>query len=78
MAASDRPLGDFWVYDLAATLDLKRLGLSLPGMKEARLALAVVNAADRLPQFVGTSPYYDVTQGDWRGRYANVRLSMSW
>ncbi|KQY88240.1 TonB-dependent receptor [Pelomonas sp. Root1444] len=78
MSPSERPLGDFWVYDVAATLDLKRLGLRLPGMKEARLALAVANAGDRLPEFVGTSPYYDVTQGDWRGRYVNMRLSMSW
>jgi len=42
------------------------------------LALAVANLTDRQPQFVGTSPYYDVTQADWRGRYLSVRLSVDW
>ena len=78
MVPSERRLGKFWVHDLAATLNLKRLGLGLPAVKDASVSLAIVNVADRLPEFVGTSPNYDVTQGDWRGRYANLRLSMSW
>ena len=77
-APSERALGNFWVYDLAASLDLKRLGLGLPGAKEARLSLAIANLTDRLPQFVETSPYYDVTQADWRGRYSSLRLSVNW
>ncbi|MEO6279852.1 TonB-dependent receptor [Roseateles sp.] len=77
-APSDRSLGGYWVHDLAASVDIKRLGLRLPAVKDARLALVVANLADRLPEFVGTSPYYDVTQADWRGRYASLRLSMTW
>lgn len=77
-APGSRSLGNHWVYDLAANLDLQRVGLAVPGVKEARLALAVANLANRLPQFVEASPYYDVTQGDWRGRYSSVRLSVSW
>jgi iron complex outermembrane receptor protein len=78
MAPSNRSLGKFWVHDLAASLNLKRLGLGLFAAKEASLSLAIANVTDRLPEYVGTSPYYDVTQGDWRGRYANLRLSMNW
>lgn len=78
MAPSDRSLGNFWVHDVAATMNLKRLGLGLPLFKEASLSLAIANLADHQPEYVGTSPYYDVTQSDWRGRYASLRLSMSW
>ncbi len=28
--------------------------------------------------FVETSPFYDPTQADWRGRYASARLSVTW
>jgi len=77
-APSNRKLGNYWVHDLSATLNLKRLGLGLSAAKESALSLAIANVADRLPEYVGTLPYYDVTQGDWRGRYAGLRLSMSW
>ncbi|MGM9484940.1 TonB-dependent receptor domain-containing protein [Roseateles sp. NT4] len=73
-----RSLGRFWIYDLAGTVALDRLGLRLPSVKDASLSLAVANVGDRLPEYVGASPYYDVTQADWRGRYASVRLSMHW
>ncbi|WP_231512325.1 TonB-dependent siderophore receptor [Paucibacter sp. KBW04] len=75
---SQRRLGDSWVHDLSASLNLKRLGLGLPAIKSASLSLAVANVGDRMPEYVGTSPYYDVSQADWRGRYANVRLSVNW
>lgn len=75
---STRRLGGLWVHDLAGSLDLKRLGVGLGGAKAATLSLAIANLADRLPQFVETSPYYDVTQADWRGRYASLRLSVDW
>lgn len=78
MAPSERELGGFWVHDLAATVNLKRLGFGLSAWKDASLSLAIANVADRQPEYVGTSPFYDVTQADWRGRYTNVRLSMSW
>jgi iron complex outermembrane receptor protein len=75
----DRRLGDFWVHDLAASVDLKKFGMpGSTGLKAAVLSLGVANLTDRQPQFVETLPYYDVTQADWRGRYANVRLSIDW
>ncbi|MBT9494775.1 MAG: TonB-dependent receptor, partial [Paucibacter sp.] len=77
-APSDRGLGDLWIHDLTATLNLKRLGLGVASVKEASLSVAIVNIADRQPEYVGTSPYYDITQADWRGRYASLRLAMSW
>lgn len=77
--SNGRRLGDQWLYDLAAGIDLKALGLlSGPGVSAASLSLAVVNVTDRQPQFVASSPYYDVTQADWRGRYAGLRLSVDW
>ena len=76
---SERRLGDFWVHDIAGSLDLKRLGLlPLGEVKAALLSLSLVNATDRQPQFVGTVPYFDLTQADWRGRYASVQLSVDW
>ena len=75
---SDRDLGNYWVHDLAGTLDLKRLGWGFGFVKAASLSVAIVNVANRLPEYVETYPYYDVTQADWRGRYASVRLSLNW
>jgi iron complex outermembrane receptor protein len=75
----ERRLGDFWVHDLAASVDLKKVGMpGATGLKGAVLSLGVANLTDRQPQYVETLPYYDVTQADWRGRYANVRLSVDW
>jgi iron complex outermembrane recepter protein len=76
---SERRLGDAWVHDLSARLNLAKLGVRF-GMaaKAATLSLGIVNLADRQPEFVATSPYYDVTQADWRGRYASLRLSVDW
>ncbi|MGN6825949.1 TonB-dependent receptor [Paucibacter sp. M5-1] len=82
--AEGRRLGGYWLHDVAASVNLKRLGLGsglsagLSGVKDARLSLAIANLADRLPEYVGSSPYYDVTQADWRGRYASLQLSVSW
>lgn len=76
--SSARTLGDYWVHDLAARLDLQRLGLGLGPLRAASVSLSVANLADRQPQFVVAAPYYDVTQADWRGRYASVRLALSW
>jgi iron complex outermembrane receptor protein len=75
---SERRLGDYWMHDLSGQLDLKRLGMGFAGAKAATLSLAIANLADRLPEFVETSPYYDITQADWRGRYATLRLSVDW
>lgn len=76
--SSDRALGNFWTHDLSGRLDLKRLGWGFGAAKAAALSLAIVNVADRQPQFVETAPYYDITQADWRGRYASLRLSVDW
>ena len=78
IAPSELRLGNYWLHDLAATFDLKKLGMSLAGSKTAMLTLGVANLANRLPAYASGSPYYDVTQADWRGRYANVRLSVNW
>ena len=78
VAPSGHALGNYWVHDLAASLDLKRFGLGLPSVNEARVSLAIANVADRQPEYVSTLPYYDVTQADWRGRYMTLRLSLSW
>ncbi len=78
MAPSDRELGKYWIHDLAGTVNLKRLGFGFSGMKDASLSLAITNVANRLPEYVGTYPYYDFTQADWRGRYASLRFSMTW
>ncbi len=75
---SERALGDYWVHDLSAHLDLKKTGLSLGSLRAASLSLAVANLADKQPQFAATAPYYDLTQADWRGRYGSVRLSVNW
>ncbi|MGC4079310.1 MAG: TonB-dependent receptor [Rubrivivax sp.] len=76
--ADGRRLGDYWMHDLSGRLDLKRLGLGLPGAKAVVVSLAVTNLGDRQPEFVATAPYYDVTQADWRGRYASLRLAVDW
>jgi iron complex outermembrane receptor protein len=78
MGTSGRELGGGWVHDLSATIDLKRVGLGLMGARSASLTLGLLNVADRQPDFVGTHPYYDVTQSDWRGRYGSVRLTVNW
>jgi iron complex outermembrane receptor protein len=75
---SQRELGNFWLHDLAGSLDLKRLGWRLNAVSSAKLSVGIVNVLNRQPQFVETSPYYDITQADWRGRYANVRLALNW
>jgi len=79
IGTSERRLGNFWTHDLAGNLDLKKLWPdTLPAFKTASLGASVTNLADREPQFVQGAPFYDVTQGDWRGRYASVRLSLDW
>ena len=47
-------------------------------MTSSSLSLAIANVGNRLPEYVESSPYYDITQADWRGRYASVRLSIAW
>ncbi|MFG6432963.1 TonB-dependent receptor domain-containing protein [Roseateles sp. LYH14W] len=76
---SDRRLGDYWLHDLAGTMDLKKMWPDLlPGSKAASVGVSVANLANRLPQYADRTPYYDVTQADWRGRYVTVRLSLDW
>lgn len=73
-----RKLGNSWIHDLAARVDLKRLGFDVGPAKSATLSLSVVNVADTQPQFVNSSPYYDLTVADWRGRTVGLRLSLDW
>jgi iron complex outermembrane receptor protein len=67
------------MHDLAASVDLKQCLPNLAAaVKAATLSLTVANLTNRQPQFVETSPYYDVTQADWRGRYVSTRVSVDW
>lgn len=76
---SNRGLGNAWTHDLSASLDLIKFGLvSSTMVKGATISVGIVNVTDRQPEFVGTSPFYDPTQADWRGRYASARLSVTW
>jgi hypothetical protein len=77
-APSNQELGNYWLHDLAGSLDLKRLGWGFQSASAAKLSLGIVNVLNRLPQYADTSPYYDVTQADWRGRYASLLLSVNW
>jgi iron complex outermembrane recepter protein len=75
---SQRTLGSTWVHDISGGLNLRRLGLDLGQGKAATLSLALLNITNELPQFVDASPYFDTSQGDWRGRHASVRFSVDW
>lgn len=76
---TDRRLGAYWLHDLAGTMDLKKMWPDLlPGSKAASFGFAIANLANRLPQYADRTPYYDVTQADWRGRYLTVRLALDW
>lgn len=78
LAPSDQSLGGTWMHDLSARLNLVRLGLALGPAKAAALSLTVLNVGNKLPAYANGAPYFDTTQGDWRGRYASVRLSVDW
>lgn len=79
MGTSQRGLGDTWTHDVSASLDLVKAGLvSTSFVTGATVSLAVVNIADRKPEFVETNPFFDSSQADWRGRYGSVRLSVAW
>jgi iron complex outermembrane receptor protein len=79
IGTSERRLGDFWTHDLASSLNLKKLWPDLlPGFKTASFGLSIANVANREPQLAQGVPYFDVTQGDWRGRYVSARLSLDW
>lgn len=75
---SEVRLGGGWIHDLSGRVDLKRLGLGLGSARAAALSLSIINVGNVLPEFANSSPYYDRTQGDWRGRYASLRLSVDW
>jgi iron complex outermembrane receptor protein len=59
-------------------VDLVRLGVDLGRAKAASLTLGVINLGDKLPTYATGAPYFDTTQGDWRGRHASLRLSVDW
>lgn len=69
--------GDVWTLDASASVALGRF-LPWAFTDQAKLSFNVVNLTDVYPEFVNSFPYYDVTQGSWRGRYASVRLSLNW
>lgn len=68
---STRELGDIWTYDVWGGINLFS--------ERTQLLVTIANVTDELPSFAGTAGlYFDHTQGDWRGRYASVRLSTTW
>jgi iron complex outermembrane recepter protein len=75
---SDRDLGGTWTHDLSARLDLARLGVRFGQAKAASLTMVIVNVTNKLPAYAAGAPFFDTSQGDWRGRYASVRLSVDW
>lgn len=76
---STRQLGDYWLHDLAGSVNLRKLLPDvLPGFKAATLSVSVANVTDREPQFVPGAPNFDLTQADWRGRYVAAKLSLDW
>jgi iron complex outermembrane receptor protein len=76
---STRRLGEYWLHDLAGSLNLRKLLPNvLPGFKAATLSVSVANISNREPQFVPGAPNFDVTQADWRGRYTAAQLSLDW
>lgn len=75
---SPRTLGRSIIYDVAGRIDVKKLGASLGTAKAATLSLGIVNFTDRLPEFSATTPYFDSSQADWRGRTLSARLSVDW
>jgi iron complex outermembrane receptor protein len=79
LGTSQRHLGGLWTHDATGSLNLKKLWADLfPGFKSASVGVSVANVGDREPEYAQGAPYYDVTQGDWRGRYVSVRLSLDW
>lgn len=75
---SDRDLGGTWTHDLSARLNLTRLGMSLGQAKAASLTFAIINVTNKLPGYASGAPFFDTSQGDWRGRFGSVRLSVDW
>lgn len=76
---STRRLGDHWIHDVSASLNLKRLWPDMvSGFNAATLGLSVTNLTDRQPQYVPGAPNFDVTQTDWRGRYLAARITLDW
>lgn len=75
---SDRDLGGTWTHDLSARLNLVRLGWTPGPVKAASLTMAVINLTNNLPGYANGMPFFDTSQGDWRGRFASVRLSVDW
>lgn len=77
--SSDRRLGDWWIHDLSASFGLKSMTQRLGGaISKASLVASVNNLGNREPQYVDSTPFFDVTQGDWRGRTVNLRLTVDW
>ncbi|MBL8268608.1 TonB-dependent receptor plug domain-containing protein [Steroidobacter sp.] len=76
-ASTPRALGNIWTLDATGSISLRSLA-GLVGASDGRLMLSVVNITDKLPQFVNVAPYFDLTEGSWRGRYVSARVSFDW
>jgi len=78
VAPSTRKLGDYWYVDGSISVDLKK---TFPNIftrpKTAALTFGVVNLTNRLPEYAGTTYFYDFTQADVRGRYTSLQLTLA-
>lgn len=64
---SSRSLGNRWMFDASSRLDIS---------SHTSLLFTVTNIGNLLPEYSAASGRnYDITQGDWRGRYFNIRLT---
>jgi iron complex outermembrane recepter protein len=77
--ASTRQLGNFWLIDLNARLELaKILQTRSDFLKNAHVSVGVVNLFDKLPEFTSSSPTFavDLTQYDLRGRFVHAQVGL--
>lgn len=74
-----KQLGDFWIFDLNATIELSSLLGTDSRYGQSRLSLGATNLFNRLPEFCAGCSYagYDASQYDILGRsvYAEIRWS---
>jgi iron complex outermembrane recepter protein len=77
---STREIGNFWLYDTNARIDLGSTSASAHSLlRGAYIEAGGVNVFDRLPQYsnyLNSQLGYDLAQGDLRGRYVYLTLGL--
>jgi iron complex outermembrane receptor protein len=79
---SAREIGDFWLFDVSATLNVNRaFDVKSSQPRDSYVKIGAVNAFNRLPQnsnFDFGTVGYDPTQSDIRGRFVYAQLGVRW